>query len=74
MLKINAESCLELQDIIAGSQPLPGRERHKKTGNGRFICAFANQRNDGPLNPIHIAKCSATLAPSFFEKRSNGDS
>jgi len=37
--------------------------------------ATANpQRNDGPWNPIYIARCSATLAPSRFEKRSNGDS
>ena len=32
------------------------------------------QRNCGPWNPIHIARCSATLAPTRLEKRSKGDS
>ena len=47
----------------------------KKTARRPFLESITvNQRNVGPWKPIHIANCSATLAPSFLEKRSNADS
>lgn len=49
----------------------------KKPGFGRASLYKEGkhpQRSTGPCQPIHSARRSATLAPNFLAKRSNGDS
>lgn len=53
---------------------LPTQEQKTRPMVGFSFSHNLDQRKDGPLKPAHMAICSATLAPSFFEKRSNGDS